>query len=246
MSLEWIADPNAWVALATLIFLEIILGIDNIIFISILTNKLPEKLRPRARTTGIGLALVFRILMLAGISWIMQFTTPLFSLFDHAVTGRDLILLIGGLFLIGKSTREIHHKIDPDDQQEEASTSPSQQAMVSIIVQIGLLDIVFSFDSILTAIGMAKELSVMVIAVIVSLLVMLAFAGSIARIVERYPTLQMLALSFLILIGVVLIADGLHFHIPKGYIYFSVAFSLLVEFLNIRMRKRKKASTPSA
>lgn len=239
--MEIFLTSEAWVALITLSFLEIVLGIDNIIFISLLTNKLPEESRGKARFAGISLALLFRIAMLLGITWIIGFTQPIFEVFDHVVTGRDLVLFIGGLFLIGKSTSEIHHKIDvPEMDSEKKESSSAAKSFAATIVQIGLLDIVFSFDSILTAIGMTEEIILMVIAVIVSLIVMLIFAGRIAAFIEKYPTLQVLALSFLILIGFVLVAESFHQEIPKGYIYFAVAFSLIVEVVNIRMRKVKK------
>jgi predicted tellurium resistance membrane protein TerC len=229
------------IAFLTLSLLEVVLGIDNIIFISILTNKLPEEDRPRARFAGIALALVFRIIMLLGITWIIGLTKPLFELFSMAFTGRDLVLLAGGLFLIAKSTSEIHHKMESIDDEHVKSEKPKiPGSFLSIIVQIGLLDIVFSFDSILTAIGMTDEIVIMILAVIVSLIVMLIFAGRIAEFIEKHPTLQVLALSFLILIGVVLIAEGFHQQISKGYIYFAVVFSLTVEAVNIRVRKRKK------
>lgn len=226
------------IAFLTLSLLEIVLGIDNIIFISILTNKLPEETRGRARFAGIALALVFRIIMLLGITWIIGLTEPLFSLFSMAFTGRDLVLLSGGLFLIAKSTNEIHHKMELPGEEKKAKQKATGSFM-AIIIQIGLLDIVFSFDSILTAIGMTEQLAVMIMAVIISLVVMLVFAGRIASFIEKHPTLQVLALSFLILIGVMLIAEGFHQHISKGYIYFAVAFSLLVEIVNIRVRKKQ-------
>lgn len=226
------------IAFLTLSLLEIVLGIDNIIFISILTNKLPEETRGRARFAGIALALVFRIIMLLGITWIIGLTEPLFSLFSMAFTGRDLVLLSGGLFLIAKSTNEIHHKMELPGEEKKAKQKATGSFM-AIIIQIALLDIVFSFDSILTAIGMTEQLAVMIMAVVVSLVVMLVFAGRIASFIEKHPTLQVLALSFLILIGVMLIAEGFHQHISKGYIYFAVAFSLLVEIVNIRVRKKQ-------
>lgn len=238
--MEIFLTSEAWIALLTLSLLEIVLGIDNIIFISLLTNKLPEERRKSARVAGIALALIFRIVMLLGITWIIGFTEVLFSVGGHDVTGRDIILLVGGLFLIGKSTSEIHHKIDgPGREMDKAEMKKqARKGFMSIIIQIGLLDIVFSFDSILTAIGMTDQILIMVIAVVVSLVVMLIFAGRIAAFIERYPTLQILALAFLILIGFVLIADGLHQHISKGYIYFAVAFSLSIEVVNIRVRKK--------
>ncbi len=240
--MEIFLHTEAWIALLTLSVLEIVLGIDNIIFISLLTNKLPVEGRRRARIAGIALALIFRIVMLLGITWIIGFTEVLFSVGEHGVTGRDIILLVGGLFLIGKSTSEIHHKIDGAGRAEDKSEmkKTASRGFVAIIIQIGLLDIVFSFDSILTAIGMTEELLIMVLAVVISLVVMLIFAGRIAAFIERYPTLQILALAFLILIGFVLIADGLHQHISKGYIYFAVAFSLAVEVVNIRVRKKSQ------
>ncbi len=238
--MEIFLTSEAWIALLTLSVLEIVLGIDNIIFISLLTNKLPEERRRPARISGIALALVFRVVMLLGITWIIGFTQVLFTVGDFGVTGRDIILLIGGLFLIGKSTSEIHHKIDGAGREDDKAQMQRQakKGFASIIIQIGLLDIVFSFDSILTAIGMTEQLLIMILAVIVSLIVMLIFASRIAAFIEKYPTLQILALAFLILIGFVLIADGLHQHISKGYIYFAVAFSLAIEVVNIRLRRK--------
>lgn len=234
-------QTEAWIALLTLSLLEIVLGIDNIIFISLLTNKLPEDKRRSARTAGIGAALILRVAMLLGITWIIGFTQPIFTMFDFTATGRDLVLLAGGLFLIGKSTSEIHHKVDQKGHESDKRQMKRQAArsFSSIIIQIALLDIVFSFDSILTAIGMTDEIVIMIIAVVVSLVVMLIFAGRISAFIEKHPTLQVLALAFLILIGFVLIADGLHQHISKGYIYFAVAFSLTVETINIRVRGKK-------
>lgn len=239
--MEILFTAEGLISLLTLSLLEIVLGIDNIIFISLLTNKLPEKSRPKARFLGISLALVFRIIMLLGITWIIEFTEPLFTLFNQKVTGRDLILMAGGLFLLAKSTSEIHEKMDPKKEEAQASKKTINKGLMSIIIQIGLLDIVFSFDSILTAIGMTDELVIMISAVIISLIVMLIFSKRISNFIEKYPTLQVLALSFLILIGFVLIADGLHFHIPKGYIYVAVAFSLIVEVINIKSRSSKSS-----
>lgn len=229
------------IALATLSFLEIVLGIDNIIFISILTNRLPQEMRPKARAGGIGLALLARILMLLGITWIIGFTQPLFEVFNHEFTGRDIVLFLGGLFLLGKSTFEIHHKMEDDAHVQGSDPSVKEAAkkgFMGILIQIALLDIVFSFDSILTAIGMTEHVSIMIIAVIISLIIMLIFSGTISGFIEKHPTLQMLALSFLILIGFLLIADSFHYHVPKGYVYFAVFFSLSVELLNIRIRDR--------
>ena len=244
--MEIFLQSEAWIALLTLSLLEIVLGIDNIIFISLLTNKLPEEKRRSARTAGIGAALILRVLMLLGITWIIGFTQPIFTIFDFTATGRDLVLLGGGLFLIGKSTSEIHHKVDQSghDADKRQMKRKATRSFSSIIIQIALLDIVFSFDSILTAIGMTEEILIMIIAVVVSLVVMLIFAGRIAAFIEKHPTLQVLALAFLILIGFVLIADGLHQHISKGYIYFAVAFSLAVETINIRLRGRRTSGEP--
>lgn len=235
-------ESESWIAFLTLALLEVVLGIDNIIFISILTNKLPASARPRARFGGIALALILRVAMLFGITWIIGLTKPLFSVFEMAFTGRDLVLLSGGLFLIGKSTSEIHHKMEEATpvQDKEQLSQAARRSFAAIIIQIALLDIVFSFDSILTAVGMTDELAIMIAAVVVSLIVMLIFAGRIAAFIEKHPTLQVLALSFLILIGVMLIAEGFHQHISKGYIYFAVAFSLLVEIINLRVRGSAK------
>lgn len=242
MDFSVLLSTEGLIAFLTLSILEIVLGIDNIIFISILTNKLPEDSRPKARFAGISLALVMRILMLFGITWIIKLTEPLFTVLDMALTGRDLVLIIGGLFLLAKSTSEIHHKMEAEESKEKEVKSVAKKSFASIIIQIALLDIVFSFDSILTAIGMTDQLLIMILAVIVSLAVMLVFAGKIAAFIEKHPTLQILALSFLILIGVMLIADGFHQHISKGYIYFAVSFSLLVEVINIRVRKNKRVA----
>lgn len=235
--IELLYQPEAWVALLTLTFLEIVLGIDNIIFISIVSNKLPEKDQPRARMIGLSLALGVRILMLASITYIIGFVEPLFTVFGHAVSGRDLVLAIGGMFLLAKSTTEIHHKIEG---KEDAPTTKGSavSAFSKIILQIVLLDIIFSFDSILTAVGMSRDLPIMVAAVIISILVMMVFASRISKFINEHPTLQILALSFLILIGFMLTIEAMHFHVPKGYIYFAVFFSLAVEALNIRFRKK--------
>lgn len=223
-------------ALVTLTFLEIVLGIDNIIFISIVSNKLPEHQQQRARTIGLTLALVVRIIMLSTITWIIGFTKPIFTIMDHAVSGRDLILAAGGLFLLAKSATEIHDKVSGNEH--ELSLGGDSKAFSKIIAQIVLLDIIFSFDSILTAVGMSRDLPVMIAAVIISIIVMMLFATPISKFINRHPTLQILALSFLILIGVMLTAESLHQEVPKAYIYFAVFFSLLVEVLNIRMRRK--------
>jgi len=241
MDFSAILTTEGLIAFLTLSLLEIVLGIDNIIFISILTNKLPKENQANARFAGISLALVFRVAMLFGITWIIQLTEPLFTVMEMSFTGRDLVLLAGGLFLLAKSTSEIHHKMEGEEASEEETGKKVTKGFMGIIVQIALLDIVFSFDSILTAIGMTEELGIMILAVIVSLIVMLIFAGRIAAFIAKHPTLQILALSFLILIGVMLVAEGFHQHISKGYIYFAVAFSLIVEVINMRVRKSGKA-----
>ena len=225
-------------AFLTLTFLEIVLGVDNIIFISILTNKLDATIRPRARFLGIALALVFRIIMLVSITWIMQFKEPLFSVLDHAVSGRDLILFAGGFFLLFKSNKEIFELMESNEGIDNGKNVNVAKQFAGIIVQIALLDIVFSFDSILTAIGMTQNLPIMVAAIVVSMVVMLLFSGRIAGIIEKHPSLQVLALAFLILIGVMLIADASGYHVPKAYIYVAIGFSLGVEALNIRAKKR--------
>lgn len=236
--LALLQSPDAWISLLTLTFLEIVLGIDNIIFISIVTNKLPVEQQPKARKLGLLLALLFRIGLLMGISIIISFKDPLFTLLDHAVSGRDLILIIGGLFLLAKSTSEIHHKVEGGEEEESDGTKATKSFM-GIIVQIIILDLVFSFDSILTAVGLTDHIEIMIAAVIISMMIMMAFSTLISNFINQHPTLQILALAFLILIGVMLIAEGLGAHVPKGYIYFSVAFSLLVEIVNMRMRKKK-------
>ena len=238
--MAWLSDPQIWISLFTLTALEIVLGIDNVIFISILAGKLPHEQQARARKLGLTLALVTRILLLMSLTWIMGLTRPLFTLpiLDRGVSGRDLVLLVGGLFLIWKSVREVHEKLEEDDGH--AMNTRSRVSFAGVIVQILLLDIVFSLDSVITAVGMADNIWVMVAAVIIALGVMLVFAGKISDFVNKHPTLKMLALSFLILIGVTLIGEGLGFHIPKGYIYFSMAFAFAVEMLNLRLRSKQK------
>ena len=234
--MEWLMDPQAWIGLLTLTALEIVLGIDNVIFISILAAKLPKAQQNRARRTGLALAMGMRILLLLSLSWIMGLTRPLFSLVGFEITGRALILIIGGLFLIAKSTHEIHEKLEGDDSHQSRRVAPS---FASVLLQIILLDIVFSLDSVITAVGMVEELVIMIAAVVLSVAVMMFAAKSISEFVERHPTLKMLALSFLLLIGVNLIGDGLGFHIPKGYTYFAMGFSVMVEMLNLKLRKRR-------
>lgn len=236
--MEVFLNPEAWIALLTLTFLEIILGIDNIIFISIVSNRLPEHQQPKARFIGLSLALGVRIIMLSAISYIIGFTAPLFEIFSHPVSGRDLILAVGGLFLVGKSITEIHDKVEQDEH--ELKQNSKKMGFTNVIIQIVILDIIFSFDSILTAVGMSRELVIMIAAVVISIIIMMFFAGPISRFINKYPTLQMLALSFLILIGFMLMLESVHIEVPKGYIYFAVFFSLLVEFLNIRMRRPKQ------
>jgi predicted tellurium resistance membrane protein TerC len=232
--MEWLSEPQAWISLLTLTGLEIVLGIDNIIFISILAGKLPEEKQHRARQLGLMLALIMRLLLLASIAWIARLTEPLIDLFGHEVTGRDLILLGGGLFLLAKSTMEIHHKLEG----EPGSQNPAGTASFGkVLIQIMLLDVVFSLDSVITAVGMAKHLGVMMTAVVLAMLVMLLSASAISDFVNKHPTLKMLALSFLLLIGTTLIAEGMGLHIPKGYIYFAMAFSFGVEMLNLRLRR---------
>ena len=235
--MEIFLQPENWIALLTLTFLEIVLGIDNIIFISIVSNKLPESQQGKARNLGLILALVLRVGLLLGITWIISFKEPLFNVLEQEISGRDLILLVGGLFLLGKSTMEIHHKVEGEAQHESQKKSAS---FISVIVQIIALDMIFSFDSILTAVGLTNEITLMIIAVIISIVIMMIFAKNISEFINQHPTLEILALSFLILIGFMLMIEALHFHVPKGYIYFAVFFSLIVELINMRMRKNKK------
>ena len=233
--MDWISDPNAWAALVTLTVLEIVLGVDNIIFISILADRLPRAQQSKARLFGLAIAMVSRILLLFSITWVMQLTTPLFEVLSQEISGRDLILIGGGLFLLAKSTHEIHDKLEGEEGEASARVAASFSA---VIVQILLLDIVFSLDSVITAVGMAEEVVVMVAAVIIAVGVMLISSRSIGEFVERHPTVKMLALSFLLLIGVSLVAEGLDQHIPKGYIYFAMGFSVFVEMINLRARTK--------
>lgn len=233
--MEIFLQSETWIALLTLTFLEIVLGVDNIIFISIVSNKLPEDQQAKARNLGLLLAMFFRIGLLLGISYIIQFTQPLFTLFDHGFSGRDLILAGGGLFLLFKSTMEIHHKMEGETEEVQTKSSAT---FGSVIFQIILLDMIFSFDSILTAVGLVDHVIIMIIAVVISLVIMMVFAGRISKFINENPTLQILALSFLILIGVMLLVEGFHVEVPKGYIYFAVFFSLAVELVNMRMRKK--------
>ena len=233
--MEWITDPQIWAAFLTLTVLEIVLGIDNIIFISIVSSKLPEEQQPKARNLGLTLALVTRILLLFSLTWMMKLTDPVFHVFEHAVSGKDMILLGGGLFLLYKAVMEIHEKLEGEGHELGSSEKVS---FARVIATILVLDIVFSLDSVITAIGMAKQIGVMVAAIVVAVIVMLIFATPVSNFVERYPTVKMLALSFLVLIGVNLIAEGFGQHIPKGYTYFAMAFAIGVEMLNLRARPK--------
>lgn len=248
--MEFLSSPEVWISLLTLTLLEIVLGIDNIVFISILADKLPENQQKKARQWGLGLAMFTRVLLLLSLSWIMKLTAPMFNVGEWlgltdsewleklAISGRDLILLIGGLFLIYKSTSEIHHKLEGDEENVKVG---QVQSFASTIVQILILDIVFSLDSVITAVGMADHIEIMIAAVMIAVVIMMISAGAISKFVNDHPTVKMLALSFLLLIGVSLIAEGLEQHIPKGYIYFAMAFSVLVEMLNLRTKNISKA-----
>ncbi len=247
--MDWLADPNAWVALATLIALEVVLGVDNIIFLSILVGRLPEHERQRARLIGLSLAMVMRVALLLSIAWVMQLTEPLFTVLARGVSGRDLILILGGLFLLWKSVHEIHNSLEGRDEPQEQGTSAATAPAAAVattsfgamMVQIALVDLVFSLDSVITAVGLVDEVSIMVIAVMVAVGVMMVGARPIGEFVDRHPTVKMLALAFLVVIGVVLVAEGLGTHVPKGYVYFAMAFSVVVEMLNIRVRSRRVA-----
>lgn len=235
----WLSDPTAWVALLTLVVLEVVLGIDNLIFISILTNKLPPAQQVPARRIGISAALLMRLVLLATISFIVQLTTPVFSLFGHDFSWRDIILIAGGLFLVWKATKEIHHTVDPDDHKDTMVGKAVTMTLGAAVFQILLLDLVFSVDSIITAVGMTDEIAIMYIAVIVAVSVMMIAATPLANFIAKNPTIVMLALGFLLMIGMTLIADGMGYHVPKGYIYAAMGFSALVEALNMLARRRK-------
>ena len=235
---EWITDPEAWISLATLAALEIVLGVDNIIFISILVGRLPESQRQSGRIVGLGLAMLTRILLLMSLAWMMKLTEPLFTVFNQEISGRDLILLIGGLFLIVKSSGEIKEAINHQDHHE--SESKNKVSYLGVLIQIAVLDIVFSLDSVITAVGMASHLPVMILAIIIAVGVMMFAAKPIGDFVDTHPTLKILALAFLVLVGISLIAESLDIHIPKGYIYFAMGFSVVVEMINIRMRRLMK------
>jgi predicted tellurium resistance membrane protein TerC len=235
--MEWILDPQAWIAFATLVALEIVLGVDNIIFISILAGKLPAGQQNRARLVGLAVALVMRVILLFSLSWVIALTAPLFTVWAQEISGRDLILLGGGLFLLAKATFEIHENLEGGHGHASARVTPT---FTGVIVQIFLLDAVFSLDSVITAIGMVEQIEIMIAAVVVAIVFMMFFAGPVARFVQHHPTVKMLALSFLLLIGLTLIVEGFDVHIPKGYIYFAMGFSVFVEMLNLRLRGKSE------
>ena len=239
LDFSWINSPEAWIALLTLTVMEIVLGIDNIVFISILVDKLPVAERPRARFLGLGFAMVTRILLLMCITWVMQLKNPLFTVLSSEISGKDLILILGGLFLLYKATIEIHAKVEA--HEEDAKSTTAKAALGAILVQIAILDIVFSLDSVITAVGMVDHITVMVAAVLISVGFMMVCAGSVSDFISRHPTVKMLALSFLLLIGTTLIAEGFDLHFEKGYVYFAMAFSIFVEMLNIRMKSKAAA-----
>jgi predicted tellurium resistance membrane protein TerC len=241
--MEWLTDPEAWIALFTLTALEIVLGVDNIIFISILVGRLPEAQRQRARILGLGFAMATRILLLLSLAWVMTLTEPLFTIIGREISGRDLILILGGLFLLWKAVHEIHGSLEGEEEAHDdaAAAAAARATFASIIVQIGIIDIVFSLDSVITAVGMVDHVQIMIIAIVIAVGVMMFSAKAIGEFVDRHPTVKMLALSFLILVGLALVAEGWDFHIPKGYIYFAMAFSVGVEMLNLRARKKREA-----
>ncbi len=234
--MEWLTDPDIWIGLLTLTALEVVLGIDNIIFISILAGRLPRAQQPRARQLGLAGAFVTRVLLLLSIAWLVRLTRPLFAILGHGFSGRDLILLVGGLFLIGKATYEIHGKLEGEEQTDEEKRAA--RSLWAVVTQIMLIDIIFSLDSVITAVGMVESVAIMIVANVIALGIMLAAAGPIARFVDLHPTIKMLALAFLVLIGTNLVAESLGTHIPKGYTYFAMAFSVAVEMLNLKMRAR--------
>lgn len=239
--MEWLTDPQLWISLLTLAALEIVLGIDNLVFLTILSDRLPEAQRPLARKLGLAFALITRLALLASLSWIVGLVDPVFTVWDHAVSWRDIILIGGGLFLLTKATHEIHGSLEgEEDDGQGGAVKAAAAGFVATIIQIGILDIVFSLDSVITAVGMVDQLEVMATAVIIAVIVMLVAAGPLSAFVSAHPTVKMLALSFLLLVGMALIADGLSFHIPKGYLYFAMGFSVLVEALNLIARRRRK------
>ena len=234
--MEWLSDPNAWVALLTLTSLEIVLGIDNIIFISVLVGRLPESERKRGRSIGLALAMICRLLLLFSITWVMKLNDALFTILSNDISGRDLILLGGGLFLLAKSTHEIHNAMEKKD--DDKSSSNGVATFGSILLQVAVIDLVFSLDSVITAVGLVDEIQIMILAIVISVGIMMISATSIGNFVDEHPTVKMLALSFLILVAVTLVAEGLDFHFPKGYIYFAMAFSFFVEMLNLKVRRK--------
>ncbi len=238
--MDWLSNPEAWIALVTLTFLEIVLGIDNIVFISILVGKLDVGVREKARRIGLFLAMVMRVLLLFSIAWLTHLTDPLFAVLGNEISGRDLILFVGGIFLLAKSTHEIHNRLEGDSAGGHAAARAATFA--GVLVQIALLDLVFSIDSVITAVGMAEDLAVMVTAIVLAVLFMMVFARAIGDFVDLHPTIKMLALSFLLLVGVALIADAFDQHLPRGYIYFAMGFSVFVEFLNLRAARRRKGN----
>ncbi|NJN50504.1 MAG: TerC family protein [Gammaproteobacteria bacterium] len=240
--MELLTSPEIWMAFLTLTLLEIVLGIDNIIFISVLTDRLPAEQRPRARFIGLALAMGMRILLLLSLTWVMGLTSDLFVVLGEGISGRDVILITGGAFLIFKSTMEVHNSLEGDDEHHGGR---AQVSFMGVLVQIAVVDMVFSLDSVITAVGLVKHIEVMIAAIVISVVIMMLAAGTIARYVENHPTIKILALSFLLLIGVTLVAEGFEVHVPKGYIYFAMAFSFGVEMLNIRVRRKRKAAAPA-
>jgi len=235
--MEFLTDPHVWLAFITLTAMEIVLGIDNIIFLAILVGRLPKEQQKKARYIGLSLAMVSRILLLLSLAWLMKLTTPLFAILGNEISGRDIVLIVGGLFLLFKSTMEIHTSLEGTEHEKKAGGSAS---FIGVVSQIAVIDIIFSLDSVITAVGMAQHVEVMIAAIIIAMIVMMLSAGAISDFIDKHPTIKMLALSFLILIGVALIADGFELHIPKGYIYFAMAFSVMVEMLNLRLRKKRE------
>ena len=235
--MEWLTNPEIWVAFLTLTALEIVLGIDNIIFISILVSRLPKHQQAKARFFGLALAMGTRILLLLSIAWVMRLTNDLFTVLGEGISGRDLILFFGGLFLLFKSTLEIWHSVEGEEESHEGGSGAAKAGFTSIILQIAVIDIIFSLDSVITAVGLVENVPVMVAAIVIAVLVMMLAAGTISEFIDRHPTLKILALSFLIVVGTLLVAESFDVHVPKGYVYFAMAFSLGVEALNIRMRK---------
>ena len=235
---DWISDPGSWLALATLTLLEIVLGIDNVVFISILSGRLPEKDRPRARRIGLALAMLSRLALLFALTWVMRLEATLFIVWENEISGRDLVLIVGGLFLLAKSTLEIHHRLEEASDTPERRSARVPASFSAVLTQIVLIDVVFSLDSVITAVAMVPHVSIMVTAVVISVAVMVLFVNTISAFIDRHPTFKVLALAFLVLIGVMLIGDGLDQHLPRGYVYFAMAFSIAVELINTRVNRR--------